>query len=316
GYGVGSFAGGSINLRGLGGKPNTGVLVLINGRPDFMGIFGHPLPDVYGLANNDKIEVIKGPSSTVFGSNAMGGAVNIITSSPVQNRINLKTQGGSYNTFNQYIGSGYVAGKTSFSINAKHQKTSGHIDSTAFEIYTLGAKLSQQLRNTWQINLEGRFVPYTFDDPQMGPDVANLGTYAKIRRGMADIEISGSAGKLKNSFHLYSNLGHHRFNDGFESHDFSYGLSSYQRYAYSNQIQFSAGLDVLRYGGKAKNVVNPQAPPKSDLHTVNSIGGYILGFYSPLTILNFQGGLRYQYVSLDITKVTPTFGISLYPLSY
>ncbi len=316
GYGVGSFAGGSINLRGLGGKPNTGVLVLINGRPDFMGIFGHPLPDVYGLANNDKIEVIKGPSSTVFGSNAMGGAVNIITSSPVQNRINLKTQGGSYNTFNQYIGSGYVAGKTSFSINAKHQKTSGHIDSTAFEIYTLGAKLSQQLRNTWQINLEGRYVPYTFDDPQMGPDVANLGTYAKIRRGMADIEISGSAGKLKNSFHLYSNLGHHRFNDGFESHDFSYGLSSYQRYAYSNQIQFSAGLDVLRYGGRAKNVVNPQAPPKSDLHTVNSIGGYILGFYSPLTILNFQGGIRYQYVSLDINKITPTFGVSVYPLSY
>ena len=316
GYGVGSFAGGSINLRGMGGKPNTGVLVLINGRPDFMGIFGHPLPDVYGLSCAEKIEVIKGPSSTVFGSNAMGGAVNIITSAPVRNRINLRTQGGSFNTFNQYIGTGYVSGKTSFSINVKHQKTSGHLDSTAFEIYTLGAKLSRQLNNNWQISVEGRYVPYTFDDPQMGPDLPNLGSYAKIRRGMADLEISGNAGKLKNSFHLYSNLGHHRFNDGFESHDFSYGLSSYQRYTYSDQIQFSLGLDALRYGGRAKNVAIPQDPPKHDLHTINSIGGYLLGFYTPLTILNLQAGFRYQYVSLNINKITPTFGISVYPLSY
>ncbi|MEJ2048697.1 MAG: TonB-dependent receptor [Calditrichota bacterium] len=60
----------------------------------------------------------------------------------------------------------------------------------------------------------------------------------------------------------------------------------------------------------------PQAPPNSDLHTVNSFGGYLLGFYSPLTILNLQAGFRYQYVSLDIKKVTPTFGVSVYPLSY
>ena len=41
GYGVAALAGGSISIRGIGGKPNTQVLVLIDGRPDFQGIFGH-----------------------------------------------------------------------------------------------------------------------------------------------------------------------------------------------------------------------------------------------------------------------------------
>jgi len=47
GYGVASGAGGGISIRGAGGSPTTQVLVLIDGRPDIMGIFSHPLGDAY-----------------------------------------------------------------------------------------------------------------------------------------------------------------------------------------------------------------------------------------------------------------------------
>jgi hypothetical protein len=77
GYGVGSAGSGSINIRGQGGRPNTGLLVLINGHPDFMGLFGHPLPDVYGTDDISQVDVLSGPASTVFGSQAMAGVVNI-----------------------------------------------------------------------------------------------------------------------------------------------------------------------------------------------------------------------------------------------
>ena len=40
GYGVGTAGAGSITIRGQGGRPNTGLLVLVNGHPDFMGLFG------------------------------------------------------------------------------------------------------------------------------------------------------------------------------------------------------------------------------------------------------------------------------------
>ena len=42
GFGVGPNSGGSISIRGLSGTPNTQVLILVNGQPQFMGIFGSP----------------------------------------------------------------------------------------------------------------------------------------------------------------------------------------------------------------------------------------------------------------------------------
>ncbi|HHJ53852.1 MAG TPA: Plug domain-containing protein, partial [Caldithrix abyssi] len=62
GYGVGTEGAGQLYLRGLGGQPNTGVLVLLNGHPDFMGIFGHPLPDVYGIDDIQQVEILSGPA--------------------------------------------------------------------------------------------------------------------------------------------------------------------------------------------------------------------------------------------------------------
>jgi iron complex outermembrane receptor protein len=47
GYGVGPESGGNISIRGVSGTPNTRILMLIDGQPQFMGIFGHPISDAY-----------------------------------------------------------------------------------------------------------------------------------------------------------------------------------------------------------------------------------------------------------------------------
>ena len=87
GFGVGDAGAGLVTIRGMGGKPNTGVLVLLNGHPDFMGIFGHPLPDVYGIDDIQRVEILAGPASTVFGNHAMGGVVNLVTEPDYQQWI-------------------------------------------------------------------------------------------------------------------------------------------------------------------------------------------------------------------------------------
>ena len=313
GYGVGPNGSGNVYMRGLGGKPNSGILVLVNGRPDFMAIFGHPLPDVYGLDDIEQVEVIKGPSSTIFGSNAMGGVINLVTAKPATQKLAATIQSGSYGTFTQNLQLGMKVGSTRFQLYAGHQKTEGHIDSSGFEGWTIGGKMYYPFSGNWVINFDGKYVPFNFDDPFMGEDLVNLGHYGKIRRGMLDLNIEGTTGKLQNSFHLYGNLGHHRFNNGFESHDFSYGLSSYQYLKLSPESQLSFGLDALHYGGKAINVVGTGIFPKPDLHTINSLGGYLVGFYTPRPEISLQGGLRFQYTSLDINKITPTAGISVQP---
>ncbi|MFY9598216.1 MAG: TonB-dependent receptor plug domain-containing protein, partial [Dysgonamonadaceae bacterium] len=47
GYGVAEGAAGNMNIRGIGGTPTSGVLILIDGNPQYMGLMGHPLADSY-----------------------------------------------------------------------------------------------------------------------------------------------------------------------------------------------------------------------------------------------------------------------------
>lgn len=78
GYGVSGGAAGGMSLRGIGGGvgptggPTTGLLVLIDGHPQYMGLMGHPIADAYQTMMTERVEVLRGPASVLYGSNAMG----------------------------------------------------------------------------------------------------------------------------------------------------------------------------------------------------------------------------------------------------
>ena len=78
GYGVSTGAAGGINLRGITGGAGQ-LLVLIDGHPQYQGIYGHPISDSYQTLMADRVEVLRGPASVLYGSNAMGGVLNIVT---------------------------------------------------------------------------------------------------------------------------------------------------------------------------------------------------------------------------------------------
>ena len=78
GYGVSGGAAGEINLRGISGSSGR-LMVLIDGHPQYMGLMGHPIADAYQALMAEKVEVLRGPASVLYGSNAMGGVINIIT---------------------------------------------------------------------------------------------------------------------------------------------------------------------------------------------------------------------------------------------
>ena len=71
GYGVSNGAAGGISLRGLSGG-NARLMVLIDGHPQYAGIFGHPISDAYQTLLADKVEVLRGPASVLYGSNGNG----------------------------------------------------------------------------------------------------------------------------------------------------------------------------------------------------------------------------------------------------
>ncbi len=314
GYGIGTVGAGLVNLRGLGGKPNTGVLVLINGHPDFMGIFGHPLPDVYGSQNIQRLEVLAGPASTVFGDHALGGVINLITEPDYSKRFQFQAQGGSYGMFSYGVTFAHKFRKTRAFLALTRQKADGHVAQSSFESLNIQAGWGFRINSTWQFQAQARYVPFKFDDPARDKDLLGLGVYADLRRGMAQLSLHNKSKNMQGSIQLYANRGHHEFYDGFISDDFSYGFSVYQFRQWNSHWSVAGGLDALYYGGKAHNdfaklpngrpIVNPET------HHLSTLGVYALAFYSPLPQLNFKTGLRYEYNSLPLSQISPLVGVS------
>ncbi|MBN9296176.1 MAG: TonB-dependent receptor [Filimonas sp.] len=95
-----------IGIRGF--RPqfsglNQRTLLLVNGRPA-----GATNMSFLDLNNVDRIEVFKGPASALYGSQAMGGVVNIIT--PQSSGKIRGTVNASYGSFNTYVFNGKVGG--------------------------------------------------------------------------------------------------------------------------------------------------------------------------------------------------------------
>ncbi len=72
-------AGAGVQLQGLG---TNRVLILVDGQPLVGRINGNLDLSRLPAANLERIEVIKGPQSTLYGSDAMGGVINLVTQRP------------------------------------------------------------------------------------------------------------------------------------------------------------------------------------------------------------------------------------------
>lgn len=77
---------GEVGIRGLNGPLNNRVLVLLDGRTvmnaNFDWIIWESIPVT--MEEIARIEVVQGPASALYGANAIGGVINIITKSPAQ----------------------------------------------------------------------------------------------------------------------------------------------------------------------------------------------------------------------------------------
>jgi len=311
GYGVGSEGAGTINMRGQGGKPNTGMLVLLNGHPDFMGIFGHPLPDVYGMDDVEQIEILAGPSSTVFGSQAMGGVINIKAGPDYSRLVKLSMSAGSYKTYNVGLNFAKMLNRSGFFVTIRRKSTDGHIPKSSFRSYHFQTGWQYQINPHWQVSIQGRYVPYEFDDPVRTSDPAELGIYGKIKRGTGEVIIENSNDFIQGSTQVYGNWGEHRFYDGFESNDYAYGLSSYQNFSFAPNFSFAIGGDLIYYGGQARNDYVLPGIVNNDVHRFTSVAVYGLAMYNPYSNLSLKFGLRHQYNSQPLKAWAPVAGLSL-----
>ncbi|MBI9034895.1 MAG: TonB-dependent receptor [Bacteroidales bacterium] len=117
---------------------NTITLVMIDNRPVYNyfqgGTFWEALP--IGLVDIDRIEVVRGPSTALYGPNAMSGVVNIITKKETKKKLSsdVVMQGGSTNTMNGYASVSYNPKK---SVNIRLSGNYQNFDRFQDEYYDL-----------------------------------------------------------------------------------------------------------------------------------------------------------------------------------
>ena len=93
-----SFGDTEIGIRGYGSVPNPRLLVLVDGRQVYLDDYGYVAWNTIPVQLNEirQIEIVKGPSSALFGFNAASGVINIVTYDPLlDNRNSVDLRGGT-----------------------------------------------------------------------------------------------------------------------------------------------------------------------------------------------------------------------------
>ncbi len=152
----GSFGGvGSVRIRGAS---SSQTLVLIDGIPvnDASSPGGGYNFEYLDTSNIDRIEVLRGSQSTLWGSDAIGGVVNIYTKSAEKNSINLLSEIGSFGLrkINSELGIASNSSKFLFLVDdtsldgiSKADKKDGNVEKDGFETNSYSFKGDIDLNN-------------------------------------------------------------------------------------------------------------------------------------------------------------------------
>ena len=325
GYGVSDGHAGTISLRGLSGDAAR-MMVLIDGHPQYAGIFGHPIADAYQSLLAERIEVLRGPASVLYGSNAMGGVVNIVTRKMQEDgvRTDLHAGYGSYNTVETELTNRIRKGRFSSVISGSYNRTDGHRADMGFEQYGGYAKLGYEIARNWDMSADVNVTHFNASYP--GPVSAPLvDGDQRITRGMTSFAVRNDYEKTSGAFSFFYNWGDHWINDGytpsrgegpqddrFNSYDDMMGISLYQSAQFFRGNRITAGFDWFRYGGRAwsEYVSGENVGTTSELvdKFENEVAGYVDIRQHFGNWLTLNAGLRVDHHSRVGTEWVPQAG--------
>lgn len=329
GYGVSGGAAGGISLRGLSGG-TARLMVLIDGHPQYAGIFGHPIADAYQSFLADRVEVLRGPASVLYGSNAMGGVVNIVTQSMHEDgvRTHLHAGLGSYGTLETELTNSTRYGRFSSVVSGSYNRTDGHRADMSFEQYGGYAKLGYDLNANWKAYADVNITHFNASYP--GPISAPLlEGDQRITRGVTSARIANNYQHTSGAVSFFYNWGKHWINDGytpsagespqdgrFHSFDNMMGASVYQSVQLFGGNRTTIGFDWFRYGGEAytQYVKGERKGTRNDLVDKHEteMAGYVDFRQDVWHWLTMNVGLRADHHSRIGTEWVPQAGIALH----
>lgn len=329
GYGVSGGAAGGMSLRGIGGVPQeglptTGMLVLIDGHPQYMGLMGHPISDAYQSLLAERVEVLRGPASVLYGSNAMGGVINIVTRKMQQDgiRTHVNVGYGSYNTLQSEVTNRIRKGRFTSIVSGSYNRTDGHRKDMEFEQYGGYAKFGYEISDAWNVWADVNLTHFDASNPG---EISNplLDNDQRITRGMTSFALANHYAKTSGTLSFFYNWGKHWINDGyhlggdpldyrFHSRDRMLGVSWYQSVQLFEGNRLTVGFDYFHVGGEAWNKTLAGERDTQADKTQDDVAGYIDFRQNLGDWLTFDVGLRVDHHSQVGTEWVPQIGFSFH----
>lgn len=331
GYGVSGGAAGGVNLRGISGGTG-GIMVLIDGHPQYNGIYGHPISDSYQTMITEKVEVLRGPASVLYGSNAMGGVINIVTRGMKEDGVktDVNIGGGSWGTAQAEATNRIKKGKFSSTVSGQYGRSDNHRPRMGFEQYGGYLKLGYDFTENWNIWADGNVTHFNASQPG-SVDAPMYEADQWITRGVATLALENHYKNTNGRISVYDNFGRHKINDGyaegakpqtrfFRSKDALMGVSMYQSAETEDGSRFTLGFDYQNIYGDAYytdretgEILETKNKQSAEVRN-HEFAGYA-DFRQDIKKVTLDAGLRVDHHSVAGLEMIPQFGVVYRPVA-
>ena len=260
-HGIGNMATGGIRIRGLGGSPNSQILMVEDDAPDYQGIFGHPIPDAYVPALIDEVLVIKGGDSTLYGTNAMGGVVVIRNRWRGEDGFELVSDAaqGSYRTTRASVSALGRVRNLDLAAALSELTTEGQRQGAGGSDMVATAALRYRLTQPLRISVRNKVTHVEGNDP--GPvTTPTPDRWFDAWRDNASIQLVYAQDATRLTITPYLNAGIHRLYDGFYSHDYVGGGTAEFDLRLHSHASVLFGLAGERVAGSVENRITEDRP--------------------------------------------------------
>ncbi|HSK13441.1 MAG TPA: TonB-dependent receptor [Phnomibacter sp.] len=329
GSGSSSFGGGIFgNGAQLQGMSPEYTLILVNGEPIIGRQAGVVNLSRLTISGIKKIEVIKGPVSSLYGSEAMGGVINIITELPHGSGSAVNVKAGGYGLFDATASGTLAHGNTRANLAYNHFRL-GAIDHNK-EVY--GNQQDPFFNHTFQANLSHSFSPRTrllmygrffaersdnkYEVADNGLETQKVAGYTTIYDGNLNTSLQHNfSDRVSSTLRLYGtgyrslqNLdlekdGTRFYNDNFRQ----------QFYRVENQTDISLPQHnkLTAGGGYVYEHLNTT---RYEGARTNSIAyAFLQNEWKPRENLNLIGGIRYDHNEAYASRFSPKLAVRYSP---